>query len=151
MRVAEIINEAKYNYSLSDYQEVPYDTPRVEKLLKKAHIKEPNIGPQEGKYLNLMLKKMKPAVLVDLDYEKELFIPYLKNGTFVLAGKSGPNQKFGKGWIITQHGEEWRAPRLFKLFNQLKGDRSREEGLLHAKIGVLLGIPKESIRYFLSR
>ena len=102
MKISDILTEAKYNYSLSDYLEVPYDSPKYEKQHASWSVKEPHIGPQEGKYLNLMLRGIKPATTVDLPHEKELFIPYIKNGTFILAGKSGPNQKFGKGWIITQ-------------------------------------------------
>jgi hypothetical protein len=147
MKISDIVSEGKFNYSLNDYQEVPYDTPDLEKIYRKR--KEPHIGPQEGKYLNLMLKGIKPVTLIDLDYEKELFEPYLKNGTFKLAGKLKHND-FTSSWIITLPGEEWRAPKLISLFNKLTGDDSRQEKNIHARIGLLLGLPKESIKYFLN-
>lgn len=149
MKIFEIINEAKYDFSLADYQAVPYDTEKEKAFRTKFPASNPNRGPQEGKYLNLMLKKMKPATIVDLPREKQMFYPYIEDGTFTLAASDNTN------WVITQHGEEWRGPKLLKLFKTLHHAAQTEQprevlNQIHAKIGMLLGIPKESIRYFIN-
>lgn len=144
MKVSEL-QEAKYDYSLSDYQAVPYDTPEYKKIFHRPHSQNPHIGPQEGKYLNLMLKKIKPAALLKLEADKKLFEPYIKDGTFVLAAKSN------RGWVVTLPGEEWRGPKLLSLFDDLTGQNTAKEKRIHAKIGILLGLPRESIRHFISK
>lgn len=152
MRAREFLAEAKYDYSLADYEATPYD-PGFEHIgyeLKKYN--EPHIGPQEGKYLNLMLRGIKPATVISSVAEKELFAPYLKDGTLKLAAKDGSEYD---NWFITLPGEEWRGKKLSKLWQQQMGIRNADpydqkaEMTLDAKIGRLLGIPKESVRYFL--
>lgn len=146
MRAFEFVNEAKYNYSLADYQDTPFDTGFEHMGPALAKYSEPNIGPQEGKYLNLMLRGMKPATVIDSDAERKLFAPYIKDGTVVVADKTQHSL------FLTLPGEEWRGPKLKKLFNDLRNRETMGDDALRkleAKIGMLLGIPKESIRYYL--
>ena len=148
MKINELLNEAKFDYSLADYLKVPYDPGYEdfeEKLTKQFGNYEPNRGPQEGKLLGLMLKKMKPAALLSAN-EMIPFQQYIEDGTFKVAAKG----KFGT--VVTLPGEEWRGPKLIKLFHALWDADDRDtENKIHAKIGMILGIPKESIRYFISR
>lgn len=142
MRSAGLVEARQYDFSLDDYQAVPYD-PELNYERSPYLLNEPHIGPQEGKYLNLMLRKMKPASVLTLPDEKKAFAPYIKDGTFTLVRNNS------RRWIVTLPGEEWRGPILDKLFKSLTGPPSIENKKTHAKIGMLLGIPKESIRYFL--
>ena len=149
MKIRELL-EAKYDFPLSDYEETPYD-PGFEEF--GDHIKqfnEPHIGPQEGKYLNLMLRGIKPATVISTEAEKALFEPYIKDGTVKVVAKDGGEYD---NWYLTLPGEEWRGKKLQQLFIKIRGVRDRYdiegEKVLDAKIGRLLGLPKESIRYFL--
>ena len=150
MRAYEFLSEAKFNYSLADYEATPYD-PGFEhyEQHKTEHGDEPHIGPQEGKYLNLMLRGIKPATIISSDAERELFEPYIKDGTVKVTAKDDHNL------FLTLPGEEWRGPKLQKLFKQLYALQDQPntdiqaEKTTEAKIGRLLGLPKESIRYFL--
>jgi hypothetical protein len=145
MRISELL-ESKYDYSLADYESTPYD-PRFEWRANGRD--EPHIGPQEGKSLNLMLKGIKPASAINsLGDEMELFKPYIEKGIIKLAAK-GEGPSHGHHLVIlTLPGEEWRGPPLVKLFRQVTVD-NKSSNTIHAKIGMLLGLPKESIRYFL--
>jgi hypothetical protein len=145
MKIRELL-ESKYDYSLADYEATPYDTGFEHLGPKFAKYGEPNIGPQEGKYLNLMLKRMKPATIIGMDSEYKLFQPYLEDGTFSVAAKGDHST------VVTLPGEEWRGPKLLQLFDMLKNREimSKDDlAKLESKIGMLLGIPKESIRYYL--
>lgn len=159
MRAYEFLSEAKFNFSLADYEATPYDPgfeyyPDIRKHSKTKD--EPHIGPQEGKYLNLMLRGIKPATVVSSIAEKRLFMPYIKDGRIKVAAKDGGE---ADNWYLTLPGEEWRGKKLQQLFNKLWDIRRGtgidlegtvdQEKVLDAKIGRLLGLPKESIRYFL--
>lgn len=146
MKIRELL-ESKYDYSLADYEATPYDTGFEWRADGRN---EPQIGPQEGKSLNLMLKGMKPAAAINsLGDEMELFKPYIEKGTIKIAAKGEGPDSFGHQLIIlTLPGEEWRGPVLVKLFQQVTIYKKSSEAI-HAKIGMLLGLPKESIRYFL--
>jgi hypothetical protein len=146
MKIRELL-ESKYDYSLADYEATPYDTG----FEWRAHSRdEPHIGPQEGKSLNLMLKGIKPASAINsLGDEMELFKPYIEKGIIKLAAKGEGPDAFGHQLtILTLPGEEWRGPALVKLFQQVAVD-GKPSKTKDAKIGMLLGLPKESIRYFL--
>lgn len=149
MKIVELLNEAKFDYSLADYQKVPYDSgfeDFEDVMTKQQDTFEPHRGPQEGKMLGLMLRGIKPAALVDNAKERQLFEPYIKDGTFKVAAQGR------LGTVVTLPGEEWRGPRLLKLFDILRNNDDPDpsvENKIHAKIGMLLGIPKESIRYFI--
>jgi hypothetical protein len=145
MKIRELL-ESKYDYSLADYEDTPYDTGFEWRARCRD---EPHIGPQEGKSLNLMLRGMKPAAAIDsLGYEMESFKPHIQKGTIKVAAK-GEGPIHGHHLVIlTLPGEEWRGPPLVKLFRQVTVDNNSSK-TIHAKIGMLLGLPKESIRYFL--
>ena len=119
---------------------------------------DPNIGPQENKYLNLMIRGMKPITLLtplQQSRYRDKIQPYLDSGELKLAYKDDI------GIYISLPGEEWRGPKLSKLFHHHKEMTntkpdwwtagSKEFRVLHAKIGRLLGIPKESVRYFINK
>ena len=146
MKIRELL-ESKYDYSLADYESTPYD-PGFER--RGEGRTEPHIGPQEGKNLNLMLKGIKPAAAINnLGDEMELFKPYIEKGIIKLAAKGPDPDAFGHQLVIlTLPGEEWRGPALVKMFQHVavNGKLSKTED---AKIGMLLGLPKESIRYYL--
>ena len=147
--------EARYDYSLKDYQTVPYDSSKSGEWHQKTKGDlNPNIGPQEGKYLNLMLKKMKPVTAIEPNQDdvRKLFQPYIDNGTLSLALVNS----YGR-WYVTLPGEEWRAKKLESIWQKMAvvakqpgGLQSPTFKLLNAKIGRLLGIPKESVRYYLN-
>ena len=97
-----------------------------------------------------MLRGMKPAAAIDsLGDEMESFKPHIEKGTIKLAAKGEGPDAFGHQLtILTLPGEEWRGPALVKLFQQVAVD-GKPSKTKDAKIGMLLGLPKESIRYFL--
>ena len=146
MKIRELL-ESKYDYSLADYESTPYD-PGFER--RGEGRTEPHIGPQEGKNLNLMLKGIKPAAAINnLGDEMELFKPYIEKGIIKLAAKGSGPDAFGHQLVIlTLPGEEWRGPALVKMFQHAAVDGKLSK-TKHTKIGMLLGLPKESIRYFL--
>ena len=150
MKIRELL-ESKYDYSLADYESTPYDTGLEWRASGQGPRRdEPHIGPQEGKSLNLMLRGMKPAAAIDsLGDEMESFKPHIEKGTIKLAAKGEGPDAFGHQLtILTLPGEEWRGPALVKLFQQVAVD-GKPSKTKDAKIGMLLGLPKESIRYFL--
>jgi hypothetical protein len=157
MKIRELL-EAKYDYPLSDYEDTPYD-PGFEFVGQDREANkvynEPHIGPQEGKYLNLMLRGIKPATVIAYQAQKRLFQPYIKDGTVIVAAKDKDEKDGDENWYLTLPGEEWRGKKLQELFNKLWAMRDRpdfsvdQEKVLDAKIGRLLGLPKESVRYFL--
>lgn len=150
MRAHEFIIEAKFKPTIDDYLNTPYDADEEEWHNRT----EPHRGPQEGRYLNAMLKGIKPITILDngdiYASKKALFKKYIDNGTLKLAMVDGDD------WYITLPGEEWRAPKLKELFNKVRKIRHSAdtstiaaEKILDAKIGLLLGIPKESVKYFI--
>ena len=142
MKISELLTEAKYDYSLADYQATPYD-PGFEWQEAGRNKEEPHIGPQEGKYLNLMLRGIKPAAIISTPAEKKLFEPYIKDGTVKVAAKDNYLT------IVTLPNETWRGPKLLKLFQKaqsVNGNLTKEDD---ARIGLLLGLPKDSIKYYL--
>jgi hypothetical protein len=152
MKIRELL-ESKYDYSLADYESTPYDPgfDHYEQGRKVSGISdEPHIGPQEGKNLNLMLKGIKPAAAINnLGDEMELFKPYIEKGIIKLAAKGPGPDAFGHQLVIlTLPGEEWRGPPLIKMFQHVDVDGKLSK-TKDAKIGMLLGLPKESIRYYL--
>jgi hypothetical protein len=157
MLVVDIIREARYAYDLAQIQDVPYDTKADEKWAANRTI-NPHRGPQEGRYLNLMLRGLKPLTWLfnDPDLKRQLkkFMPYIKQGRFTMI--KTPEYVF-----ITVPGEEWRARALIKLLEKSDeifmekpdedpDDREQRIRMYHARIGLLLGIPRDSIRYFIN-
>lgn len=130
-------------YTLADYEATPYD-PGFEWIESCKNKDEPHIGPQEGKYLNLMLRGLKKATVLGSIAEHKLFEPYMKDGTIKTAAKDEYLT------IVTLPNEEWRGPRLLKLFQKSLSVDGNLSKLDDARIGILLGLPKESVKYFLN-
>ena len=116
-------------------------------------VHEPWRGPHEGRKLELMLTGKKPAAwLYDEDFDIDEFLPYIKDGTFSAKefdyGDKYPNLR---GYVVTLPGEEWRANKLQKLFNDSeKYFKADKEALWHARVGLLLGYSNEQIRRFIT-
>jgi hypothetical protein len=151
MRAFEFLKEWRNAYTISNLEHMPYDSEEWENLYTSAR---PTLdrwrGPQEGKYLQLMLAGMKPASILNLPQDKERFLPYIKSGKLIKAGTIRDD------WIITLPGEEWRAKQLQKFIPQLKMANSTYQPSsvirkLDAKIGMLLGIPKEAVKMFVNQ
>jgi hypothetical protein len=165
MRAFEFIVEYRNVYTNKDYQQVPYDTDaqrqQAEKHEKRSAFANPHRGPQEGKYLNLMLRGMKPLAVLNNNEDKKAFLPYIKQGKLVLAQEHTRNLEIMrngevvkkmpmKEWYVTLPGEEWRAKKIIKKIEQLHNAPDELKNKLHSEIGMLLGIPKDSIRWFTS-
>jgi hypothetical protein len=157
MLVVDIIREARYAYDLAQIQDVPYDTKGEAKWAANNPI-SPHRGPQEGRYLNLMLRGLKPLTWLfnDSVHRKHLkkFMPYIKQGVFTMI-------KMPEYVFITVPGEEWRARAFVKLLDksdevfmekpgESPDDRKQRIRMYHARLGLLLGIPRDSIRYFIN-
>jgi hypothetical protein len=111
--------------------------------------KDLDAGPHEGKELNMMLAKDKPAALVDYD-KYHAFEPYVKDGTFI--SKSYTNRIGDHDWVVVLPGEENRIPRLIALLTAPIDNLSDEAmKLYHAKLGKLLGYTNEQIRKFIAK
>jgi len=151
VKINEVLVEYKYDYKLSDYQKVPYD-PDMRQARPELFSTDtnPHIGPQEGKHLNLMLKGMKPMSILFLPQEQQAFEPYIKDGTFKLVAKDESNPGL-PAWYVSLPGEEWRVKKLQKIENSLVDIRGNPEmeRKMHAKVGALLSIPKESVKHYL--
>jgi len=151
MRAVEFLKEWRNIYTISDLENTPYDSERNKEFHTSDHVyKDKWRGPQEGKYLQLMLSGMKPVSVLDLPQDKQRFTPYIKSGKLIKAGTLRNDE-----WIVTLPGEEWRAKQLQKIWLQLKKARETNQpsaviGKFHAKIGMLLGIPKEAVRAFVN-
>ncbi len=153
----ERVWEAKYDFPLQDFMDTPYDSGQEYQqpehdIMRGKNPDNNHRGPQEGKYLNLMLKGIKPISVVPKDIPgwAEIFMPYVKSGKIILAHEDEEAHYF------TLPGEEWRAKKVKSLFDKLRDmwdndqfDR-KTENILDAKIGRLLGIPKVSVRYFIN-
>ena len=150
MRAFEFLKEWRNAYTISDLKQMPYDSEELENLHTSTTLDRWR-GPQEGKYLQLMLAGMKPASILNLPQDKERFLPYIKSGKLIKAGTIRDDD-----WIITLPGEEWRAKQLQKFMPKLKIAHSTNQpssviGKIDAKIGMLLGIPKEAVKMFVNQ
>lgn len=110
-------------------------------------------GPHEGRILSLMLAKKKPAASVPAEELTSRFRKAIRDGKIKVIGKF-PNHDVDE-YIVTLPGEEWRGRQLLKLWPLLAktsdaGDVFAADKI-HAKIGVLLGYPKEAVRYFINK
>jgi hypothetical protein len=152
MRITEIL-EGKFDYSVKDYENVPFDpTDSSGRLSVGISSKNPNLGPHEGKILNLMLKGMKPAAVITQKELNQYFAPYIHAKKIVLIGPFPITRGTQTDFIVTLPGEEWRGRKLSKIWPKLHAATDPKEiKLIHAKIGKLLGYPKESIRHFIDK
>ena len=112
-----------------------------------------DIGPHEGKELELMLNGSKPAALINNDRVND-FKKYLKNKTLSLVEKI-PRREPSRYYsvVITKPGEEWRGK---EIANSILGLRqvpqdSEEAIKYHEKLGNLLGYSSNDIDHFVSR
>lgn len=110
---------------------------------------EGKIGPHEDNELELMLTGKKPAAIIGAE-KLAIVKPYIKDKTLVLANKF----KGGGGatvYVITLPNEIWRGKQIEKQFmkQQKFPIGSTETKISHAKMGLLLGYPKEDILHFL--
>jgi hypothetical protein len=111
--------------------------------------KDLDIGPHEGKELNMMLAKDKPAALVD-DDKYHAFEKYVKDG--ILISKSYINRDGYRDWVVVLPGEENRIPRIIALLTApFNSNGSESMKLYHAKLGKLLGYTNEQIRKFIAK
>jgi len=101
---------------------------------------EPWRGPHEGREFEMMMAGVKPAADVTGKEYKEKFEPHVKSGRFVARKmKWGPKNV---GYIVGLKGEKYRVDALHREFSK--------PGRNHAKIGMLLGYPRDHIRKFLA-
>jgi len=139
MRLYELIKREPVDQSL------PYD----DNIERGPILTEPWRGPHEDRYLTLMLAGKKPAAWVD-DLHIDAFKPFIKDGTFIAQDFDYGERYSYPGWVITLPGEEWRAIKLQKIYNNFKKYKNAgKENLWHARVGILLGYSNEDIRKFL--
>lgn len=130
-------------------QSIPYDDDGANDWYKDDHKTEPWRGPHEGRLLSLMLAGKKPAAWVD-EFDIDLFKPFVKDGTFISFDFDYGERYAHPGWIITLPGEEWRAKKLQKIYNQhAEYLNAGKENAWHIKMGILLGYSNEDIRSFI--
>ena len=145
MRASEVISESVFTKQTpAAYRTVPLDP--GERPLDKPE----DIGPHVGRDLTLMLAGMKPLTMQTRSGIKK-FLPYLKSGDLVYAGKT---MGFGNFvlYFIALPGQEWRARQAIKQIQRLHlTNNPDEEAEIHKRMGLMLGYPKQSIRAFLSR
>ena len=140
MRLYEIFKREPVNRSL------PYDS--GETPLARM---EPWRGPHEGRLVTLMLAGKKPAAWAD-EIDIDAFKPYIKDGTFIAHDFDYGDRYPHPGWVITLPGEEWRAAKLQKIYNNSKKYKEAgKENLWHARVGMLLGYSNEDIRKFITQ
>lgn len=148
MKIAEILLELKSVASPDEIGEVPPDDPKKFEPGNIWHNKHPLKGPHEGRTLNLMLRKMKPAARINRS-DLPRFKPYIDKGQIKLVGE------IERDPIVTLPGQEWRGQKLMQIWPKLRpavvsGNSDLEEKL-HKQIGLLLGYPKEAIKHFLAQ
>lgn len=118
-------------------------------------VKDPLLGPHEGKELKLMLQGNKPAALID-PWDMDEWQPYIQQKKFVVKKIS----VFGKNiaYVITPPTESWRADQLEHVYGLLRKsdhyDKSKKNieflKRTHGMIGKLLGYSPEEIDRFLT-
>lgn len=149
MKIIELLTEWK-RPEIKDIVDVPYDLSQQELDARDIKPKkDPRRGPHAFKELNLMLKGLKPAALVD-NSELLKFRPYIPE-KFTLVDTL--NFWTGTEFLITLKGEEWRGRQLKKIWPKLAiaSERNDQQAVkkIHAQIGMLLGYPKEAVRFFI--
>lgn len=146
MRIAEILTEWK-RPEIKDIAGIPLDP-----HFKGVRIPDLRRGPHQGRTLGLMLKGMKPAARISSD-ELQEFLPYVGEkfeiiDTIKYVDQGEPH----KDYIITLKGQEWRGKKLMKIWPDLAKAYERNDipaaNKLHTQIGMLLGYPKEAIKFF---
>lgn len=106
-------------------------------------------GPHSGRYIILMLRGVKPMMLIDADE----MITYQK---YVDSGKLTKHKIIIRNnfldFALTLPGQEWRAVKLQKLYDQMDDYfAAGKENLWHARQGMLLGYSNSDIRKFLNQ
>ena len=151
MNIAEILIEWK-RPEMKDIVDVPRDLTDYnfdQKSLTRFLQSDPRRGPHAFRELNLMLKGLKPAALIDpIDLPK--FQPYIPDKFSIAATWQ---RDTGTEYFVTLKGEEWRGRQLKKIWPRLRvaNQRGDQEAVkkIHAQIGMLLGYPKDAIRFFI--
>ena len=144
MRLYELIKREPVD------QSIPYDD-RADDWERESHKTEPWRGPHEGRKVTLMLAKKKPAAWLN-DLDIDAFKPYIEDGTLIAHDFDYGDRYPHPGWVITLPGEEWRAAKLQKIYNNSKKYKEAgKENLWHARIGMLLGYSNEDIRKFIAQ
>lgn len=98
-------------------------------------------GPHEGAELEMLLDGVKPMALVTditpfssyIRLEKLIMVPLILRTT--------------QHYIVSLPDQEWRIKKLLKEFNNL---RKKNQPIIHARIGFLLGYTKQDIKKFLN-
>jgi hypothetical protein len=149
--------EAKFGHDVHKITDVPYDDDASPEFIdwletkRKADPDNSKIGPHEGKHLNLMLRGLKPAAVLDND-EYAAFEKHVQSGKLVLVKKV--DKEWGDAtengvtstYFITLPGEEWRGRQLAKIYqNSTAADHP------DAKVGKLLGYSNSEIRHYLKK
>ena len=150
MKIAEIITEGQYNHSIQSIKDTPIHPDEYGNRYLRRSDKSLLRGPHQGRILSLMLAKKKPAASVDVTDIMGKFRQAIRDGKIKVIGEF-PSDRVDE-YIVTLPGEEWRGRQLMKIWPMLRNaDDIETEKRIHAKIGTLLGYPKEAIRSFINQ
>lgn len=121
----------------------------------------PEIGPHEGRELELMLAGEKPVAMFSdvippsFDFPEELFAPYIQNAQLVrrdvvifTSNSNAPNIRY---LFYALLGEEWRMDRLAEIHRALHQYNEPTTRELETEIGQLLGYRDRDIQVFIDR
>lgn len=122
----------------------------TEKYVRYSYDSNKPIGPHEGNEISLMLSGKKPVAALDVHHLPELE-KHVKAGKLIHKVVDHPVIPGHKWVFAARPGEEWRLNKLHDSFNKLWTGPKEKKDLQHAKIGRLLGYPKESVRAFLDQ
>jgi len=121
----------------------------------------PEIGPHEGRELELMLAGKKPAAMfsdvvpASFEWPEEEFEPYVLSGEII---KREEVIKSSNGrWLPSRYvyyalpGEEARIDRLSQINQRLFGDGEKTTKDVESEIGRLLGYAEKDIQVYVRR
>jgi hypothetical protein len=108
-------------------------------------------GPHSGAEIDLLLRGVKPAAIINTDEGKRKIQPYIDSGQFISAIDDSGDL------IVVKKDEPYRLKKLLQLSNAFyktigkksEYDEPRKLKLYHRALGILLGYSKEDIQKFI--
>lgn len=140
MRYQELLEYTKFS---NDGHSFDYDEYNHPGMVAQLKAKPRDLGPHQGKELNMMLSGVKPAALT---YDLEPFRPAIEDGKLIY--QKCINRANATSYVVALPGEEARIQRIIALLQEPNGT---DNEVYHVRLGRLLGYTKDQIRAFLNR
>lgn len=140
MRYHELLEYTKFS---NDGHTFDYDDYNHPGMVAQLKAKPRDLGPHQGKELNMLLSGVKPAALT---YDLAPFLPAIEAGQLIY--QQCINRANATSYVVALPGQEARIKRIIALLIEPNGT---DNPVYHVRLGRLLGYTKDQIRAFLNK